>query len=207
MNVIVDYGVGNLNSLLSACKEIEMDVVVSSDIDDIKAADSIILPGVGAFGAAMKELEKRHLVEVLQERAKAGIPFLGICLGMQLLFESSNENGYYEGLGIIDGTVKNIPTTVKVPHMGWNSLSFQQQDELLKNNREGDYVYYVHSFYVETSIENIVAYSDYGIKIPGIVQRNNIIGMQFHPEKSGQSGIKLLRGYKEMILHDSISSN
>ena len=207
MNVVVDYGVGNLNSLLSACKEIEMDVVVSGNIDDIKVAESIILPGVGAFGAAMKELEKRNLVEVLQERAKAGVPFLGICLGMQLLFESSEENGHYEGLGIIEGKVKSIPETLKVPHMGWNSLLFQQEDELLKNNQEGDYVYYVHSYYVETPAENIVASSEYGVKVPGIVRKNNIVGMQFHSEKSAQPGIKLLQAYKEMVLRDSVSSN
>ena len=196
--VIIDYGVGNIGSLSSALDEIGMTYTFSGDKEVIEAATSIILPGVGAFAAAMMELEKRDLVDLLKKKASEKTPFIGICLGMQLLFNSSEENDYCEGLGLIEGTVKQIPTTVKIPHMGWNSLDFKIEDDILKFNSPDDYVYYVHSYYVETTPERIIASSEYGIDIPGIVRQGNIIGMQFHPEKSSDSGLNLLRAFKEL---------
>ena len=196
--VIIDYGVGNIGSLTSALDEIGMNYILSGDKDVIESATSIILPGVGAFAAAMVELEKRDLIDLLKKKAKEGTPFIGICLGMQLLFDSSEENGSFKGLGLIEGIVKQIPATVKIPHMGWNSLDFKTSDDILKYNNPNDYVYFVHSYYVETTPENIIASSEYGIDIPGIVRQGNIIGMQFHPEKSSDAGLNLLRAFKEL---------
>jgi len=207
MNVIIDYGVGNLDSLKRACEELDFEVVVSNKVEDIMNATSIILPGVGAYEAAMKELNKLNLVDIIIDKANKGIPILGICLGMQLLYEFSDENGGYEGLGLLNGTVKQIPNFVKVPHMGWNKLFFYKNVNLLKYVNEEEYVYFVHSYYVDSSNEEVVAYSDYGVKIPAIVNQNNIVGMQFHPEKSSETGLKLLKAFKELCLYDSISSN
>jgi len=198
VNIIVDYGAGNLSSLQRALEQIEFTVQISDDPGVINNASSIILPGVGAFGAAMIELQKRNLVDVLIKKASQGIPFLGICLGMQLLYEQSEEESLFEGLGLLKGSIKRIPDTVKVPHMGWNSLNFHKDDPILKNNLEGDFVYYVHSYYAGSDDENLVAFSDYGVKVPGIVRRGNIYGMQFHPEKSSDAGLNLLKTYKEM---------
>jgi len=198
--VIIDYGVGNIGSLISALDEIEMAYTLSGDPEVIEAATNIILPGVGAFTAAMDKLKQLDLVAVLKKKAETGTPIFGICLGMQLLFESSEENRLCAGLALIKGTVKQIPATVKIPHMGWNSLDFHLEDDILKNNAPNDYVYYVHSYYVDTEADNIVASSEYGVKIPGIVRQGNIIGMQFHPEKSSDVGLNLLRAFKELII-------
>ncbi|MCL2559020.1 MAG: imidazole glycerol phosphate synthase subunit HisH [Turicibacter sp.] len=198
--VIIDYGVGNIGSLTSAFDAIGMAYTFSGDKKVIAAATKIVLPGVGAFAAAMAELEKRDLVDLLKQKAAEGVPFIGICLGMQLLFDESVENGYCAGLGLIKGTVKPIPATVKIPHMGWNSLDVKKEDGIVTYNNPGDYVYYVHSYYVETKPENIVATSLYGIEIPGIIRRDNIIGMQFHPEKSSEAGLNLLRAFKELAI-------
>ena len=195
--VMIDYGVGNIGSLMGALDAIKMDYILSGDKAVIESATRLILPGVGAFAAAMNELEKRDLVGILKKKAKAGTPMIGICLGMQLLFEESAENGFCKGLGLIKGTVEPIPATVKIPHMGWNRLIFNLEDDILKHNAPDDYVYYVHSYYVNTATENIVAYSDYGIRVPGIIRQGNIIGMQFHPEKSGDVGLNLLKAFKE----------
>ncbi|GGI14028.1 imidazole glycerol phosphate synthase subunit HisH [Gottfriedia solisilvae] len=207
MNIIIDYGVGNLDSLKRACEEVDFQVVVSNKIEDIKHASSIILPGVGAYEAAMKELNNLNLIDMIIEKANNGIPILGICLGMQLLYEFSDENGGYEGLGLLKGTVKQIPNFVKVPHMGWNKLFFNKNINLLKYVNEEEYVYFVHSYYVDSTNEEVVAFSDYGVKIPAIVNQNNIVGMQFHPEKSSETGLNLLKAFKELCLYDSISSN
>ena len=201
--VIIDYGVGNIGSLMGALDAIRMNYVLSGDPAVIEGATAIILPGVGAFAAAMDELKKRNLVAILRKKAASGTPFMGICLGMQLLFDSSEENGHHEGLGLIEGTVNLILATVKIPHMGWNSLDFQLEDAILKNNNPHDYVYYVHSYYVKTAAKYIVASSDYGVQVPGIVRKDNIIGMQFHPEKSSEAGLNLLRAFKALSLHTS----
>jgi len=207
MNIIIDYGVGNLDSLKRACEELDFQVVVSNKVEEIKQASSIILPGVGAYEAAMTELNTLKLVDIMIEKASDGIPILGICLGMQLLYEFSDENGGSKGLGLLKGTVKQIPNFVKVPHMGWNKLFFNKEINLLKYVNEEEYVYFVHSYYVDSSNEEVVAFSDYGVKIPAIVNQNNIVGMQFHPEKSSDTGLNLLKAFKELCIYDSISSN
>ncbi|PEL07593.1 imidazole glycerol phosphate synthase subunit HisH [Bacillus sp. AFS017336] len=207
MNIIIDYGVGNLDSLKRACEEIGFPVMISNEIEVIKQASSIILPGVGAYEAAMIELERLSLIEIIKSKAKSGTPILGICLGMQLLYEFSEENLGTNGLGLIQGQVKQIPDIVKVPHMGWNKLNFTKEESFVKYVNEGEYVYFVHSFYVSSSNNELLAYSEYGVKIPAIIKSGNIYGMQFHPEKSAETGLNLLKAFKELCLYDSISSN
>ena len=208
MIAVIDYGVGNLFSLLSSLKYVGLDTKLTNDIEEIKNAKGIILPGVGAFRDAIGNLEKYGLKETLISEAKKGKPFLGICLGMQMLFEKSYEYGEYEGLGLINGTVgeikKYIPenSDLKIPHMGWNSLIINERfkdDKILKDVDNNEYVYYVHSYFAKTDMKNIVTYSEYGTKIPGIVKNENVYGMQFHPEKSGDTGLKLLKNWGELI--------
>ena len=208
MIAVIDYGVGNLFSLLSSLNYVGLDTKLTYNIEEIKNAKGIILPGVGAFRDAIGNLEKYRLKEILVNEAKNGKPFLGICLGMQMLFEKSYEYGEYEGLGLINGTVgeikKYIPenSDLKIPHMGWNSLAINdgfKDDKILKDVDNNEYVYYVHSYFAKTDMKNIVAYSEYGTKIPGIVKNENVYGMQFHPEKSGDTGLKLLKNWGELI--------
>ena len=208
MIAVIDYGVGNLFSLLSSLKYVGLDTKLTNDIEEIKNAKGIILPGVGAFRDAIGNLEKYGLKETLINEAKKGKPFLGICLGMQMLFEKSYEYGEYEGLGLINGTVEEIKkyipenSDLKIPHMGWNSLIINERfkdDKILKDVDNNEYVYYVHSYFAKTDMKNIVAYSEYGTKIPGIVKNENVYGMQFHPEKSGDTGLKLLKNWGELI--------
>ena len=208
MIAVIDYGVGNLFSLLSSLNYVGLETKLTNDIEEIKSAKGIILPGVGAFRDAIGNLEKYGLKEILINEAKNGKPFLGICLGMQMLFEKSYEYGEYEGLGLIDGTVEEIKkyihknSDLKIPHMGWNSLAINDEfknDEILKGVNENEYVYYVHSYFAKTDMKNIVAYSEYGTKISGIVKNKNVYGMQFHPEKSGDTGLKLLKNWGELV--------
>ena len=208
MIAVIDYGVGNLFSLLSSLNYVGLHTKLTNDIEEIKNANGIILPGVGAFRDAIGNLEKYGLKETLINEAKNGKPFLGICLGMQMLFEKSYEYGEYEGLGLINGTVEEIKkyipenSDLKIPHMGWNSLIINERfkdDKILKDVDNNEYVYYVHSYFAKTDMKNIVAYSEYGTKIPGIVKNENIYGMQFHPEKSGDTGLKLLKNWGELI--------
>ena len=208
MIAVIDYGVGNLFSLLSSLNYVGLDTKLTNNIEEIKNAKGIILPGVGAFRDAIGNLEKYGLKETLISEAKKGKPFLGICLGMQMLFEKSYEYGEYEGLGLINGTVEEIKkyisknSDLKIPHMGWNSLIINdsfKDDKILKDVNDNEYVYYVHSYFAKTDMKNIVAYSEYGTKIPGIVKNENVYGMQFHPEKSGDTGLKLLKNWGELI--------
>ena len=208
MIAVIDYGVGNLFSLLSSLKYVGLDTKLTNDIEEIKNANGIILPGVGAFRDAVGNLEKYGLKEALINEAKNGKPFLGICLGMQMLFEKSYEYGEYKGLGLINGTVEEIKkyisenSNLKIPHMGWNSLIINERfkdDKILKDVDNNEYVYYVHSYFAKTDMKNIVTYSEYGTKIPGIVKNENVYGMQFHPEKSGDTGLKLLKNWGELI--------
>ena len=208
MIAVIDYGVGNLFSLLSSLKYVGLDTKLTNDIEEIKNAKGIILPGVGAFRDAIGNLEKYGLKETLINEAKNGKPFLGICLGMQMLFEKSYEYGEYGGLGLINGTVEEIKkyipenSDLKIPHMGWNSLIINERfkdDKILKDVDNNEYVYYVHSYFAKTDMKNIVTYSEYGTKIPGIVKNENVYGMQFHPEKSGDTGLKLLKNWGELI--------
>ena len=208
MIAVIDYGVGNLFSLLSSLNYVGLDTKLTNNIEEIKNVKGIILPGVGAFRDAIGNLEKYGLKETLISEAKKGKPFLGICLGMQMLFEKSYEYGEYEGLGLINGTVEEIKkyisknSDLKIPHMGWNSLIINnsfKDDKILKDVNDNEYVYYVHSYFAKTDMKNIVAYSEYGTKIPGIVKNENVYGMQFHPEKSGDTGLKLLKNWGELI--------
>lgn len=201
MVAVIDYGVGNLFSLLSSLKAIGADAVITNDVDIIKNADRIILPGVGAFEDAAKKLFESGLHEVIIEEAKNGKPLMGICLGMQLLFERSFEYGEHKGLGLIKGDIigfeGKIDKSLKIPQIGWNALKFDKKDcPLWKYIKEGDYVYFVHSYFAELSAATASS-SEYGIEFTAAVSDGNIYGCQFHPEKSGDVGLNILRGFCE----------
>ncbi len=201
MIVIVDYGVGNLFSLVSSLKAIQADAMVSGEKQVIEAADKIILPGVGAFGDAVNKLRESGLFEVIKERAAAGVPLLGICLGMQLLFEKSYEFGEYEGLGLIKGEIlplkEDVDSALKIPHIGWNALDVLKKGGILKEINNGDYVYFVHSFYAKVN-EYTTAQAEYGTMVSASVANGNVYGCQFHPEKSGEVGLKILKAFCEL---------
>ncbi len=202
MVAIVDYGVGNLFSLKSSLSAIGADVEVTSEIDVLKKADQIILPGVGAFEDAAKKLYNSGLDSVICDLAKAGKPLLGICLGMQLLFEKSFEYGEHNGLGLIKGNVKPIrdviPADYKIPHIGWNALKFTKNSPLFKYINDGDFVYFVHSYYATDCENSVIATSDYGAVLTASVADKNVFGCQFHPEKSGEVGLSILKAFVEM---------
>lgn len=199
MIAIIDYGVGNLKSIYNSLQKVGIDSVVTSEESVINRADKIILPGVGAFNDAMECLKKSGLINCIKENINNGKPTLGICLGMQLLYEKSYEDGEFEGLGILKGEVVKLKEGVKIPHMGWNSLKKGVDHPISKDINEGEYVYYVHSYYVEPKVKDeVVFYSDYNACVPGIVAKGNVIGMQFHPEKSGDVGLRLLKNFGEM---------
>ncbi|MBR6424462.1 MAG: imidazole glycerol phosphate synthase subunit HisH [Oscillospiraceae bacterium] len=202
MIVIVDYGVGNLFSLRSSFAAIGAEAVVSSDPEELKKADRIILPGVGAFGDAAEKLARSGLGQAVTEQARAGKPLLGICLGMQLLLEESLEYGIHKGLGLIPGQVRPIseviPADYKIPHIGWNALRFPAPSPLFRNISEGDYVYFVHSFHGTGCAQNTIAVTEYGASLTAAVQRDNVFGCQFHPEKSGNVGLAILRAFCDL---------
>ena len=201
MNIIVDYGLGNLGSVSRGFARAGIDTKISRDLNEIKSADSLILPGVGAFRNAIKSLNDLELITPIKDFVKSGKYMIGICLGMQLLYEKSHEYGEYEGLGLIEGDVDFLDIDLKVPHMGWNNLKFEKSDdEILKYIKEDSYVYFVHSYYANSSNKELVAYAEYEKKIPGIVRKDNIYGLQFHPEKSGEVGENILKAYKELIV-------
>lgn len=201
MIAIVDYGVGNLFSLKSSLSMIGADAVVSGDADVIREAEKIILPGVGAFEDAMKKLARSGLAEVIKSEAAKGKPILGICLGMQLLFEKSHEYGEHEGLGLIKGSVVGmegrLPSELKIPHIGWNALIMKKAHPLFKYINDGDSVYFVHSFYAENCEEAVLATAEYGIELTAAAASGNVMGCQFHPEKSGRVGLNILRAFCE----------
>ncbi len=201
MIAIVDYGVGNLFSLASSFKAIGADTVVTGDAKVIKKADKLVLPGVGAFEDAAKKLFQSGLGQTVIEEAQNGKPLLGICLGMQLLFDKSYEFGCHKGLGLISGEIvpmqDDIPKNLKIPHIGWNSLHFEIENPLFKYINDGDHVYFVHSFYAKTSKDNLIATTEYGKPITAAVCKDNIFGCQFHPEKSGNVGLNILRAFCE----------
>ncbi len=202
MLAIIDYGVGNLFSLVSSLKAIGVDAVITKNIEEIKGADRLILPGVGAFGDASQKLKDSGLCEVIKEKVKNGTPLMGICLGMQLLFEKSYEYGCHEGLGLLKGSVigmeGTIPEGLKIPHIGWNALKFKTDCPLFKYINEGDCVYFVHSFYAVDCEDSLAATTDYGIELTASVYKGNIYGCQFHPEKSGSVGLKILKAFSEV---------
>lgn len=199
MIAIVDYGVGNLFSLKSSLAAIGAEAVVTADPPALCAADKIILPGVGAFEDAAGRLRESGLADLLKELAAAGKPLMGICLGMQLLFERSYEYGVHEGLGLIPGSVRPIrdviPADYKIPHIGWNGLRFQREHPLFAGLQEGDCVYFVHSFYAADCAESVIATAEYGAELTAAVARGNVMGCQFHPEKSGSVGLAILRAF------------
>lgn len=198
MNVIIDYGVGNLFSLKSSFAFLGEPVRVSSDPDEIYKADRVILPGVGAFADAAARLRAGGLDEAVKSVAKKGTPLLGICLGMQLLFDASEEYGYHAGLGLLPGCVRRIPVpdkSYKIPQIGWNSLHIVREHPLFANTNEGDFVYFVHSFHAEDCGEALLATTDYGTTVTAAAARDNVCGTQFHPEKSGEVGLSILRAF------------
>ncbi len=201
MIVVVDYGVGNLFSLVSSLKAVNADVIVSGDKEVIATADKIILPGVGAFGDAVNKLKESGLFDVIIKRAKEGVALLGICLGMQLLFEKSYEFGEHEGLGLIEGEIlplkEDISDSLKIPHIGWNALKILKKDGILKEVADGDHVYFVHSFYARVN-ESTSSQTEYGREVTASVSKNNVYGCQFHPEKSGEVGLKILKAFCEL---------
>ena len=201
MVAIIDYGVGNLFSLCSSLKMIGVETVVTSDKEVIKKADKIILPGVGAFGDAAKKLRDCGMADLIKELAANGKPILGICLGMQLLFEKSYEYGDHKGLGLIKGEIVpldgKISKDLNIPHIGWNRLDFKKRTPIFKYIKNGDFVYFVHSFYAANCMESVTATSEYGIAVTASVQNKNVYGCQFHPEKSGDVGLNILKAFCE----------
>jgi len=203
MIAIVDYGVGNLFSLSSSLKALGLEAEITRDADKLRSADRIILPGVGAFGDARAKLDDTGLVPVIQAEAQKK-PLLGICLGMQLLFDRSFEYGEHPGLGLVPGQVVDLhddleDKTLKVPHMGWNSLQIVKDDPLFKYFSDGEYVYYVHSFYARDCAASTLGTSRYGnVAVTGAVRNGNVWGTQFHPEKSGDAGLRLLKAFAEL---------
>lgn len=203
MIAIIDYGAGNIQSVYKALKFIGADCKVTSDKDEILNADGAILPGVGSFGDAMDTMTKRGIKNTIIEYTKSGKPFLGICLGLQLLFPESEETPGVKGLDIFKGTITKIPNqnrTLKIPHMGWNNISIKQKNGIFKDIEGEPYVYFVHSFYLKAQDKDIVAATtQYGVEIDAAVQKGNIIATQFHPEKSGEVGLKMLKNFVEMV--------
>ena len=204
MIAIIDYGVGNLYSLSHSLSFLGIENKVTRDPDEIQAADKIILTGVGAFGDARQKLRETGMDALVVQKAKSGAPLLGICLGMQLLFEKSYEYGEHEGLSLLPGEIcplkEDIPGSLKVPHIGWNGLHILGDSPLLRGVQEGDSVYYVHSFYAKGAGDAVKAASEYGVMVPGLVQRGNVFGAQFHPEKSGPVGLNILKAFGEESL-------
>ena len=203
MIAIINYGVGNLYSLKSSLDSLGIDSVITGDVSEIKKADKIILPGVGAFRDAANSLKDCGLDKVIIDEAKKGKPLMGICLGMQMLFEKSYEYGEYEGLGLIKGSVcpisDVIPPDLKIPHIGWNALRFHgEKSPIFKYINEGDCVYFVHSYYGADCGESVIATAEYGENITAAVARDNVFGCQFHPEKSGEVGLKILKAFSEI---------
>ena len=202
MIAIVDYGVGNLFSLSSSLEMIGAESVVTADEAVLRSADKILLPGVGAFEDAAKKLRESGLADLIKELAAGGKPLLGICLGMQMLFERSYEYGEHEGLGLIPGSVRPIrdviPADYKIPHIGWNGLHFRQENPLFKYVKEGDCVYFVHSFYASDCDDHVVATAEYGADLTAAVAKGNVYGCQFHPEKSGNVGLNILKAFAEV---------
>ncbi|MEQ2528821.1 imidazole glycerol phosphate synthase subunit HisH [Robertmurraya yapensis] len=196
---IIDYGMGNLFSVSKALERLGVDYFISEEKEELLSADALILPGVGAFPDAMERLNETGLTEMIQQFVESGKPLLGICLGMQLLFEQSEENKLTKGLAILPGEVVRFTgEDYKVPHMGWNRLKFNNSSTILANIEE-DFVYFVHSYYVKTSARDVVIAScKYDVEVPAVVGRGNVFGMQFHPEKSGKLGMELLQNFTEL---------
>ncbi|MEI5994889.1 imidazole glycerol phosphate synthase subunit HisH [Candidatus Enterococcus mansonii] len=208
MIIIVDYDTGNTKNVQKALDYVGLENKLSADPQEIRQAKGLILPGVGAFSLAMEELQRRDLVKVIQEVAQNGLPILGVCLGMQLLLEGSMENGFTNGLGLIEGLCEKLPedSVFPVPHMGWNELMVTKETELTRKIN-GQFVYFVHSYYADCEPNVIDALTQYSIKIPAMISKGNIYGTQFHPEKSSEVGLEILKGFKEVVEHADFTSN
>ncbi len=200
MIAIIDYDAGNVKSVSKALEKIGLDTVLTSDRAVINASRAMILPGVGSFGKAMENLQKLDLVDCIQNNVKKGKFFLGICLGMQMLFDVSYEDGEWPGLGLIGGSVRRFDPGLKIPHMGWNALIKNREDAIGRQISSGEFVYFVHSYYAQMQDwQDVVYYAEYGVNVPAVVRKDNVIGMQFHPEKSSDCGIQLLKNFGELI--------
>lgn len=201
MLAIIDYGVGNLKSVYKSLVKLGFETIITSDVHEIDKSSGIILPGVGAFKDAMDNLKKSGLIDCIVKNTAVGKPTLGICLGMQLLYEKSWEDGEYGGLGILKGEIIRFEEGLKIPHMGWNSLIKGTEDRIAQGINEGEYVYFVHSYYLKPENNNeVVFWSSYGVSVPAVVRYGNVIGMQFHPEKSSDVGMRLLKNFGELIV-------
>lgn len=202
MLAIIDYGVGNIFSLYSSFKFIGEDVVLTNDKRVIDSCSHIILPGVGAFADARRKLDESGMTDVVKEQVKTGKPLMGICLGMQMLFDKSYEYGEHEGLGLIKGSVRPIseviPSDLKIPHIGWNALEFTKGTGIFRHIKNGDHVYFVHSYWAADCEESTTSVTEYGAKLTASVQSGNVYGCQFHPEKSGEVGLNILKAFCEL---------
>lgn len=201
MITIIDYGAGNIASVKKAFEFLGIETKLSSDPNDLLNAKAAVLPGVGSFGDAMKNIKERNLDNAIKEFIASGKPFLGICLGLQLLFESSEESLGVEGLSVLKGKIIGIPKNLdlKVPHIGWNSLEFNNKSEIFENVNENPYVYFVHSFYLKAEEDIVTSRTNYGVDIDASVQKGNLFACQFHPEKSGKTGLKLLENFAKLV--------
>lgn len=200
MVTIIDYDLGNLKSVSNALNKIGLENIITRNKDIIDKAQGIILPGVGSFSVAMNKLKEYDLINILNKKKNDGTHILGICLGMQILFEKGFEGGEIEGLGFLKGTVEKMNVNAKLPHMGWNNLIFNKKSEILKNIQANSDVYFVHSYMANTIDDELIAFTTYNnVKIPAIVGKSNVIGCQFHPEKSNKIGQKILYAWKEMV--------
>lgn len=202
MIAIIDYGAGNIQSVSKALKHIGCDCFITNKKDEILSADGAVLPGVGSFGDTVDSLNKYGIKEAVIEFINSGKPFLGICLGLQLLFPSSEESEGAEGLGIFDGTITKIPNGdgLKIPHMGWNSLKITKDSRLFKGIEENPYVYFVHSYFLNAADKSIVAaQTEYGVTIDAAVEKGNVFATQFHPEKSGNTGLRILKNFVDIV--------
>lgn len=195
MIAIIDYGMGNLRSVQKALQYVGQDAVITDDTAVMQKADKIVLPGVGAFGDAINTIRNKGIDKVIYDAVEKDKPFLGICLGMQMVFEKSYEYGEYTGLGLIPGVIKLLPDNVKKPHIGWNNLNIKMRSPLFENTGDSPYVYFVHSYYLETDAPVVSATTDYGKEIQVAVQKDNIFALQFHPEKSGDIGLEILKNF------------
>lgn len=204
MIAIIDYGAGNIQSVYKALKFIDCECKITSDKNEILYADGAVLPGQGEFGDCMKSITESGIKDTVIEFINSGKPFLGICVGLQLLFEKSEESPDTEGLGVFKGTIKRIPNGegLKIPHMGWNSIEIKNGGGLLKGVNSGEYFYFVHSYYLDADDKDIVSsQTEYGVKIDASVSKDNVLATQFHPEKSGEAGLKLLRNFSQLTIN------
>jgi glutamine amidotransferase len=196
---IVDYGIGNLGSVIKAFRRCGAPCELVSDPRALLGADALVLPGDGAFGATMQEISARGQREPLLQAARAGTPLLGICIGMQVLFEEGEEHGRHAGLGLLPGRVRRLETELPVPHMGWNALRVTRPHALLGRVADGDYVYFVHSFYCDAPEQVTLAVTDYGRELPAVVGHGNVLGVQFHPEKSQEVGLRMIESFAGLV--------